>query len=124
MTAHRTAACLSLLALAVAGCGSDDEQSSAAPASRDAATAKAAVDAKDFKFVPQTVQVKAGGSVTFANSDKAKHNAQTDSGADGAFNTGDLQKGDEEAVTFEKPGSYDYYCIYHRFMTGTVEVSR
>ena len=69
------------------------------------------------------MKVKAGGTVTFANADKAKHTAQTDSDAAGAFNTGDLLQGDSKAVTFDEPGTYAYYCIYHRFMTATVEVS-
>jgi plastocyanin len=125
-------ACLALLALASGGCGGDDEPSGAGSSSSTtgsqatgggSAEAKATVDIKDFKFVPEAVKVKAGGAVTFANSDKAKHNAQTDNSADGAFNTDDLQKGESKAVTFEEPGTYAYYCVYHRFMTGTVEVS-
>lgn len=78
---------------------------------------------EDFKFAPKAVQVKVGGAVTFDNADQAKHNAQTENGADGAFNTGDLLQDDSKAVTFDKAGTYAYYCVYHRFMTGTVEVS-
>lgn len=125
---------LAVLALAVAGCGADDEPSTASSSGSEsgsgsgdsaggAAEATAKVDLKDFKFVPEDVKVKAGGEVTFANADEAKHNAQTDGGGPGAFKTKDLLEGDSEAITFEKPGKYSYYCIYHRFMTGTVEVS-
>ncbi len=126
MSTKRTFATgLALLALAVGGCGGDDEADTGSQASGGgAAEAKAKVDIEDFKFIPQTVNVKAGGTVTFANSDTAKHNAQTDSDADGAFQSKDLLEGDSDAVTFDEPGSYDYYCVYHRFMTGTVEVSQ
>lgn len=118
------AAILCLLALGLGACGGDDEpQSGAEGGSGGGAAAKAAVDIQDFKFAPMAVKVEVGGAVTFANADKAKHNAQTDSGAKGAFNTGDLQMGDSKAVTFDKPGKLSYYCVYHRFMTGTVEVS-
>jgi plastocyanin len=130
MSTKRTlATSISLLALAVAGCGGDEEAGTGtSPAGSEAsgggsAEAKAKVGIEDFKFVPQAVKVKAGGTVTFANADTAKHNAQTDNDADGAFNTGDLLQGDSKAVTFGEPGTYDYYCVYHRFMTGTVEVS-
>lgn len=118
-----TAVSLSLLALAVTGCGGDEESTAGSSATPAAGSAKPEVDIEDFKFVTETVEVEAGGAVTFANGDQAKHNAQTDAGADGAFNTNDLQKGDSKSVTFEEPGTYAYYCIYHRFMTGTVEVS-
>ena len=120
---------LALLALAAGGCGGDDESSAGSSATDpqaaegESAEAKGKVDIEDFKFVPKTVKVKAGGTVTFANADQAKHNAQTENEADGAFNTGDLLRGDSKSVSFDKPGTYAYYCVYHRFMTGTVEVS-
>ena len=121
MTTKRTfVTSLALLALVAGGCGDDEEKSGSASGT---AEAQSKVDIKDFKFDPKAVQVKVGGEVTFASADKAMHTAQTDSGADGAFNTGDLKKGDSKAVTFDEAGTYDYYCVYHRFMTGTVEVS-
>jgi len=131
MPAKRTlATTLALLVLAASGCGGDDEESAAGSAATGSpsagggsAEAEGAVGIKDFKFAPEAVKVKAGGTVTFANADGAKHNAQTEDDADGAFDTGDLQKGDSKAVTFDEPGTYAYYCVYHRFMTGTVEVS-
>jgi len=130
MSIKRTlATSLTLLALAVGGCGGDEESDKASTTSGSQASgggsaqAKAEVDIKDFKFVSEAVKVKAGGTVTFANADSAKHNAQTENDADGAFNTDDLLQGDSKAVTFDEPGTYDYYCVYHRFMTGTVEVS-
>jgi plastocyanin len=123
MPAKRTLTLLlALPCLALGACGGDDEPAGGGGGS--GASAKAAVDIKEFKFAPEAVEVEAGGQVTFANADKAKHNAQTDAGAKGAFNTDDLQKGDSKAVTFDEPGTYSYYCIYHRFMTGTVEVSQ
>lgn len=118
---HTVATSLALLALAAGGCGGDDEEKSGSGSGTAAAPSQ--VDIKDFKFTPKTVQVEVGGEVTYASADKAMHNAQTDGDADGAFNTGDLLKGDSKAVTFDEAGTYAYYCVYHRFMTGTVEVS-
>ncbi len=124
MTSKRTfATSLALLALAAGGCGGDDEGKSGSGSGSGTAAAQSQVDIKDFKFTPKTVQVEVGGQVTFASADKAMHNAQTDADADGAFNTGDLLKGDSKPVTFDEAGTYAYYCVYHRFMTGTVEVS-
>ena len=63
--------------------------------------------------------MNAGGTVRWTNSDKAPHTAQT--GGEG-FDTGRLGLGEVKEVTIEEPGTYSYYCVFHRFMTGTVEV--
>lgn len=124
--ASNITALLSSAVLAIAGCGGDDSTDPApsAPKSDQGAAPKQAakVDISDFKYGPDPIVVKAGGSVTWTNGDQAKHNAETDSGADGAFSTGDLGQGDSKKVAFDKAGSYAYYCSFHRFMKGTVEV--
>lgn len=125
------ATCLTVAALSLAGCGGDDEPasepsgaSSGGGASSAGAPAKKAakVAISDFKYDPEAIRVKAGGTVTWNNSDAAKHNAQTEAGAEGEFNTGDLENGDSKKVTFKEAGEFSYYCIYHRFMEAKVEV--
>ena len=125
MSTKRTlATSLAVLALAVAGCGGEDDESTSGSAGAPAGAASTStVDINDFKYDPKVVKVAAGDAITFTNADKAKHNAQTDSDADHAFDSGDLEQGDSKEVTFDEAGTYAYYCIYHRFMTGTVEVS-
>ncbi len=78
------------------------------------------VEIKDFKYEPQTVEIKAGTKISFTNEDSAKHTAT--SKPQGAFDSGDLTKGQTKPVAFEKPGVFKYYCVYHAFMTGTVKV--
>jgi len=89
-----------------------------APSAGAAAGGAVKVDITDFKYVPEKVTVKAGSRVTWVNNDTAPHTAT----ADGAFETGDLEKGDSKAVTVSKPGSYSYVCKFHVFMKGTVVV--
>jgi len=121
------AACLGLLALPAAGCGSDDDADdkpaksggAGATAAKDAVTVKIA----SFKFKPDPVKVKAGGTITFVNQDKAPHTAQTDLNPKTAeFDSGRLATGDQKAVELAKSGKFEYFCVYHRFMEGTVEV--
>lgn len=81
---------------------------------------KADVSIKNFKFVPATVKVKAGGTVTFTNQDAAAHTATSDKG--GVFDTNGLDKGKSKTVTFKTPGTYAYHCDFHPFMKGTVVV--
>ena len=111
-------ACLAL----AAGCGS--EGGPAGDAAKPAAQAKQAakVDIAKFEFAPKTVRVKAGGSVTWLNEDAAKHNAESEPSAPGKFDTDTLKKNGQKEIRLDEPGRYSYFCGFHRFMEGTVEV--
>jgi plastocyanin len=135
---------MAIAALAVAGCGSDDNSggggggygnaapktttstpaaSTSTPAAAPAGAAKDAVDVaiSNFKFVPPSVSVTKGGSITWMNKDSAAHTATLDQG-DGAFDTGTLNQGDSKKLTFSTPGTFAYICSFHPFMKGTVVV--
>lgn len=117
---------LVLLALPLAGCGGDDgEDSPGKGAAAPGKTARQAitVNIASFKFKPDPITVKAGGTVTFVNRDKAPHTAQTELNAKTAeFDTDRLERGAHKAVELRNPGRFEYFCAYHRFMEGTVEV--
>ena len=122
-------ALLALAALAAvagggaAGCGGDDDD----PATPAAAMAQGGgggastdlVAIADFAFDPETVTVDAGTKLTWTNDDEAPHTATAD---DGSFDTGTLKLDDTGAVALDQPGTYTYYCRFHPFMKGTVEV--
>ena len=116
----RVLAALGVSLVLLAGCGGSEEKAGASGGARKAVE----VNIASFDFMPKTAKVKAGGTITWSNQDKALHNAQTDNGAKGAFNTKDLKTGDAKEISFDEPGTYAYYCVYHRFMTGKVEVTR
>ena len=61
-------------------------------------------------FVPQQLVVKAGTTVTFTNKDNANHSATN---AGGLFDSGKLTSDNSYVYTFDKPGTYSFYCIYH-----------
>lgn len=115
--------------LLVAGCSSSkkksDKTSSLTSSSAQSgsqgggASGSVEVDIKNFAFTPQTVKVKAGGTVKWVNKDNTTHTA-TDKGV---FDTGDLSSGASMTVTFAKPGTYKYICSIHNYMTGTVVVT-
>lgn len=128
-------------ALVFAGCGGTDDkgtttsaastpetttsEATTAPAGGGApsgpAEEKVDVDIKDFAFVAPAITVKAGGSVTWTNSDAANHTA-TQSPQGNGFDTGTLEEGDTKTVKFDTPGTFQYICLFHAFMTGTVTV--
>ena len=79
----------------------------------------AIVDTKDFAFSPNPVTIEAGDTVLFKNSDTVGHTVAAD---DKAFDSGDMPTGATFTHTFEKPGTYAYFCAYHRFMHATIIV--
>jgi len=135
---------LALAALAFAACGGDDEEEATpspaptgevttpppeatAPATPTTAVTpeepgapeSASVTIRDFEFDPQTVTIRAGGTVTWTNEGPSVHTATAD---DGAFDSGNLNRGDSFTQTFDEPGTYPYHCTPHPFMTAEVIV--
>ena len=102
-----------LTSAALAGCGGDDQGTTG-----DAAPTSLEVEIMDFEFQPPKATVKTGGTITFVNRDKAPHTAETDS-----FDSGRLDRGQSKRIEFDEPGTYEYFCDFHRFMTATVEVT-
>lgn len=78
------------------------------------------VTVADFEFKPEAIAVKKGAKVTFTNDDTAKHTAT--SKKQGAFDSGDLNKGKPRSVTLNEAGTFSYFCAYHATMTATVKV--
>jgi nitrite reductase (NO-forming) len=76
------------------------------------------VHLSNFAFSPNAITVKAGTKVTWVNDDDTTHSVVGDS-----FKSSDLTKGSQFSYTFTTPGTYNYKCGYHPFMTGTVTVN-
>jgi plastocyanin len=73
----------------------------------------------DFVFDPVTMTVPVGGSVTWVNQGAALHTATAE---DGSFDSGFLATGESFTMAFESAGVYDYLCIIHPAMVGTIVV--
>jgi plastocyanin len=102
-----------VLVLLVAGCGGEDEGAEDAPRS-------VRVNIASFKFTPDPVELTTEGTITFVNRDRAPHNAES---PDAGFNTVRQETGDAKKITLTEPGTYEYFCRFHRFMTGTIDVA-
>ena len=80
----------------------------------------------DECYLPPEVSVSAGDTVSWDNVDPVAHTVTSgtvESGPDGLFDSSLLMGGETFEVTFDSAGSYDYYCIVHPWMDGTVQVS-
>lgn len=68
------------------------------------------VAAADDFFDGPIVRVAVGTEVEWTNTGRNPHTVTAD---DGSFDSGDMQPGDTFEFTFDEPGVYPYYCIYH-----------
>jgi len=74
-----------------------------------------------WQYAPQQIEVVLGvnSTVTWV-SHSISYDTVTDRG--GSFGSGPIPPGGTFSHTFTAPGVYDYYCLYHPWMTGTVTV--
>ncbi len=78
------------------------------------------VNIDGFAFVPLTLTVKAGTTVTWTNRDEEPH---TVAASDGSFRSPGMGTGATFAHTFASAGTFDYVCSIHPMMHGTVVVT-
>ena len=77
-------------------------------------------------YVPAGITINAGETLTWENEDSTSHTVVSGpvaEGRGGALDSGLIPPGSMYAHAFEEPGTYDYYCIIHPWMAGTVTVS-
>ena len=93
----------------------------APPATVRAASSSSSVTIKDFKFIPKSLTVSVGTTVTWTNQDTSIHTATAD---DGSFDSGNLSKGGTFSYTFNKAGTFKYHCVPHAtFMKASITVT-
>jgi predicted secreted protein with PEFG-CTERM motif len=76
-------------------------------------------------FIPSTVVITVGGTVTWENTDTAAHTSSSGTpvdGPDGVFDSSLVMAGASFSHTFDSAGTFDYFCMVHPWMTGTVIV--
>jgi plastocyanin len=93
-----------------------------------AATAsdEASIAIRTFQFAPDTVRVRAGTRVLWSNNDDIEHTITSGTADDtkGPFHGVVAKSGATYSAMLNEPGTYRYFCDRHRFMNGTVIVTR
>ena len=93
-----------------------------APATGTAAPAAGnAVSIDNFAFVPATLTVPAGSTVTWTNHDEEPH---TVAASDGSFRSPAMGSQGTYSHTFPTAGKFDYICSIHPSMHATVVVTQ
>jgi plastocyanin len=77
------------------------------------------IDIRDFEFQPPNVSVPAGATVTWVNHDAEPHDATA---RDDSWRTDTLGQDESESLTFDEPGTWDYYCTIHPYMEAVLTV--
>lgn len=83
----------------------------------DGTTTPCAVQMTDNAFTPQTRRVTAGSTVRWTNAGASPHTSTSSS-----WDSGTMTNGQSFEHDFPTPGSFDYECIFHVGMTGTIVV--
>jgi plastocyanin len=82
--------------------------------------AGAEVPVRAFAYEPTTLTVAVGTTVTWTNLDPVAH---TVTDIHQAWDSGLFEENGTFSMTFTAPGTYQYYCVPHPMMIGTVEVT-
>ncbi|MBA2384459.1 MAG: cupredoxin domain-containing protein, partial [Actinobacteria bacterium] len=85
----------------------------------NAADGGADVTIPDRLFAPGELDVLAGKTVTWRNTDTRSHTATSDTDV---FDSGHLAPGTAFSTTFRTTGVFPYHCRIHRSMRGVVRV--
>jgi plastocyanin len=103
--------CLNLSAFALAG----DMKDAGTTSSK-----QNTIEIKDFAFNPQTITVKSGEKITWANRDEEPHTIVS---VEKQFKKSSALDTDQTfTITAGAPGTYTYFCSVHPKMTGTIVV--
>ncbi len=78
------------------------------------------IEVRDYTFQPDSITVEPGTTVIWTNYDNDQHTVTSN---EEIFDSGLFGEGETFEYTFEEPGTYEYFCRPHPFMTGEVIVS-
>ena len=88
-------------------------------ATAGAQSSAAKVSIANFAFAPGEITVAPAKTVTWSNDDGAPHGLAY---KDGAKGTDVLLPGASFSRMYDQPGTFDYVCAVHAYMTGKVTV--
>lgn len=108
---------LAVLGAVLSACGGDDAE----PTPSGAGSAPGEVEIRNFEFMPETVTVAAGTTVTWTNRDDAPHTVKGDGNS--FAESPQMNQGGTFRMTFDTAGRFPYVCGIHNYMRGTVVVT-
>ncbi len=77
-------------------------------------------------YLPSSLEIQVGDTVLWSNDDTAAHTVSSGTptdGMDGIFDSSLFMSGTTFEFTFDKSGTYPYFCMVHPWMTGEIIVN-
>lgn len=84
----------------------------------NASTYKVSISSAGYS--PASLTIATGSTITWTNNDNMVHTVVT---ADGSINSGDIAAGSSYSKTFSAAGTFNYYDVNNKSMTGVVVVT-
>jgi amicyanin len=97
------------------------ESGTEAPSAQNEGPFSVKVTIDNFVFEPKELVIPAGTTVTWVNADDVPHTV-TSTATPPLFNSKALDTENRFSFEFKTPGTYEYFCKPHPFMTGKVIV--
>ena len=83
----------------------------------------ATITIQTFAFIPPTLEISAGTTVTWINNDDAEHNVRSVMSSQASFVSYNFGKGGTYSVTFNYTGAYGYYSGLYPDLMGNIIVT-
>lgn len=74
---------------------------------------------RNYKYNPSIISIPRGATVTWLNDDKVDHTATA---KNSEWDSTIIHSEESKTLKFTSPGTYNYYCTIHAYMTGTLTV--
>jgi plastocyanin len=104
----------------LSGAAAEAADGSATPEDTEAVADATMGEIKDLAYIPDSIEIPVGATVTWTNSDTVPHTATAPDRE--VLQSGTLNPGDSYSQTFDQPGTFDYFCEFHANMKGTIVV--
>lgn len=82
------------------------------------------ISIQDFAFNQKIINIKKGDTIIWTNKDSAPHTVTAVTGDNGGPASETLNKNKAFSFTFNNIGTFNYYCVFHPSMTGSVVVTQ
>jgi len=77
------------------------------------------VEITGFTFVPETIDVNPGDTITWVNRDLVPHTATS---KDGSWDTGTLNQDESKSLVVSQKMTSAYHCRFHANMAGSIAI--
>jgi len=112
---------LALIVIAIIGVlmSSTSESGDADPGPTSVDDTDIVIGIRNYKYNPSIISIPRGATVTWLNDDRVNHTATA---KNSEWDSTIIHSEESQSLKFNAPGTYNYYCTIHPYMTGTLTV--